>query len=199
MPFSKFAKIIVHIIAWLLLFSLIMAFTYSIPGRENIIARIFSSQNLLFYAVYISLFYLNTTALMPLLYLKKKYFYYVTVILILLMAVYFLRPFDHLVSHSQRPPGKFGPPPGIAIGAKPPPTGRSPGIDIVSIILFVTVWSVSTVVSIIKEWQSTLQRVARAEADKAQAELSFLKAQINPHFLFNTLNNIYSLAVTNNH
>jgi two-component system LytT family sensor kinase len=38
------------------------------------------------------------------------------------------------------------------------------------------------------------QRAQKLLIEKQQAELNYLKSQTNPHFLFNTLNNIYSLA-----
>jgi two-component system, LytTR family, sensor kinase len=43
--------------------------------------------------------------------------------------------------------------------------------------------------------QRIMRMQVEIEKEKISARLDALKAQINPHFLFNTLNNIYSLAV----
>ncbi|MFD2144740.1 sensor histidine kinase [Mucilaginibacter antarcticus] len=75
---------------------------------------------------------------------------------------------------------------------------QSGNIDMVGLFIFIVILGLSIAVSTVQKWQLTERRMIKAEAEKATAELSFLKAQINPHFLFNTLNNIYALSVTGN-
>jgi two-component system LytT family sensor kinase len=69
--------------------------------------------------------------------------------------------------------------------------------DAVSLVLFGIITALALSVKAIEQWHTTEQRMIKAESEKVSAELSFLKAQINPHFLFNTLNNIYMLSVMN--
>ncbi len=45
-----------------------------------------------------------------------------------------------------------------------------------------------------KNWVQDQLVITRLRQEKLQAELDFLKEQINPHFLFNTLNNLYAEA-----
>lgn len=43
-------------------------------------------------------------------------------------------------------------------------------------------------------WYKTRHRQQELEKEKAAAELTFLRSQLNPHFLFNSINDIYSLT-----
>lgn len=65
-------------------------------------------------------------------------------------------------------------------------------IQVAVIMLFITIF-----VSMLRfavDWFELEARKKEMENERLMAELNFLKAQINPHFLFNTLNNLYYLA-----
>jgi sensor histidine kinase YesM len=65
-------------------------------------------------------------------------------------------------------------------------------------VYFFRIFSVAFVFAFLKllKDQSEIQKQALLlEKQKAETELRLLKTQLNPHFLFNTLNNIYSLSL----
>ena len=53
----------------------------------------------------------------------------------------------------------------------------------------------STIGKIISDWLRHMREKQELETKTMQSELRFLKSQINPHFLFNTLNNLYALTL----
>ena len=89
------------------------------------------------------------------------------------------------------------PPAGVPIN-KPPAEAGQLRIDIVSLILFFMTMAGSAMLVLSRQWRLTEKNKSLIEIQKIKAELAFLKAQISPHFLFNTLNNIYALAITKN-
>lgn len=160
-----------------------LLFLSGITGTEGIYSIVFSTGYWVFCLTYMVVFYLNSYVLIPKLYFNKKYLLYIAIVLVLFGLVAYGRPFE-LLLQSHRP-HLLHPP-------KPVP------IDIISIFLYIMTITLGMALKVTRQWRNSLQQIARAEADTAKAELSFLKAQINPHFLFNTLNNIYSLAITKN-
>lgn len=71
---------------------------------------------------------------------------------------------------------------------------RPGGIDFFITMTSLLTLGVSTSVASFSRWQRDALLRQELEKEKVKSELSFLKAQINPHFFFNTLNNIYSLS-----
>ncbi len=53
----------------------------------------------------------------------------------------------------------------------------------------------STIMKIVTDWLRHTRERQELQTQTMQSELRFLKSQINPHFLFNTLNNLYALTL----
>ncbi|WP_159445130.1 sensor histidine kinase [Filimonas lacunae] len=65
------------------------------------------------------------------------------------------------------------------------------------VTLFMLTFVVSSSSKVIEQWFQAEENRLEVTRQQLQTELSLLKSQVNPHFLFNTLNSIYSLSVTN--
>ncbi|HEX8023452.1 sensor histidine kinase [Mucilaginibacter sp.] len=92
--------------------------------------------------------------------------------------------------------------PFYGVKAKPNETYQEIFTDLPKLIYvyFFRIYSVAFVfmlLKLLKDQLSVQQRALTLEKQKAEAELKLLKTQLNPHFLFNTLNNIYALALMN--
>ena len=91
-------------------------------------------------------------------------------------------PFDSLRHQPGPPPSGFGNPPSFK--------RQIPAFIELNehFFVFLVVLFLALLLKIRDRW-------IRAEEEKLHAELAYLKTQINPHFLFNTLNSIYAMAL----
>jgi len=76
------------------------------------------------------------------------------------------------------------------------PSGNQDVLDIANYQVAFAIIFFSSPFILAFKWQKQEVSIAKLEQEKAQAELKWLQQQINPHFLFNTLNNVYSLTIT---
>jgi two-component system LytT family sensor kinase len=85
--------------------------------------------------------------------------------------------------------------PGLYAGKNDPDT------SVAFIYIWIATWEILSVVAIafiikfVRIQYLSRQRERALEKEKLETELKFLRSQTNPHFLFNTLNNIYALAL----
>ncbi|MFT3674275.1 MAG: histidine kinase [Chitinophagaceae bacterium] len=134
---------------------------------------------LLLSAVLIAAFYFNYLILIPKYLLAKKYWIYFSFLFLAIAIVILLSGLLFFFSG-------FNP----ETLAKTNPTIEK--IIPVIIINAISLWLLSIVSSIL--W-TVYNRLKQTESEKLSAQIASLKSQINPHFLFNTLNNIYATVI----
>ena len=189
---KRLVQIIIHITAWVCFLVVPFVF-YPRPRdfsffKERYLSAFFIANNILLIIFY----YLNTYLFIPKWLEHKKFAIYgITILALLIFYGCFPRIYHYFFGSFQpaMPPGMRPPPPGGR-----PRNFNQPLLYPGNIAVFLLIFVFSTGIRVISQWLHSEQRNKEIATEKLQAELSFLKAQINPHFLFNTLNNIYALA-----
>jgi hypothetical protein len=147
-------------------------FIFSRPTQRDFIGN----------ALMLLIFYLNFFVLIPQFYFKKKYIVYTLFIVAGFLIITLLPSFA-----TGRNPFIYNPP--VGDSTPPVPHGSS---FLQEVRHHIFLYGVVILFSILLRVRG---RLYNTEMARNHAELLSLKAQINPHFLFNTMNNIYALAV----
>ncbi len=178
-PFQLF----MHLFVWATFYG-IMLYPIVLEGRSlpsGTIARLFAAT---------ALFYLNYFFLVPKLLLKKDIYIYVLVSVTLLIIVGAIVQLSFPPDFPPRPIQDFRP-------RKPPVDKNWLRLLFVPVMAIGIPYAISAVLRMYREWKKNEDLRKKVEKEKIQSELQFLKTQLNPHFLFNSLNAIYALSVKN--
>ncbi|NDV44803.1 sensor histidine kinase [Flagellimonas sediminis] len=140
--------------------------------------------NLLGFPIHITLSYFAIYYLIPRFLFKRKYISFIAAlflsILIMVTIKYLLTHF--LISYNVWPEG---------------PETYSMTLNFTVVMMLGELYVISFVASFkfTMDYLRETRKAARLEKEQLETELRFLRAQISPHFFFNTLNNIYSLSL----
>jgi two-component system LytT family sensor kinase len=187
----KYGSLFAHILMWCLLGTTLLLWQ-PLTWRIDIPQEFWYKQALLFVFL-LCLFYTNSEVLIPKLLQQNKFTLFLLVNIGLALAVAFLIKQTEIQLNLRELMNKA-----FRAAREGGIMKRLDYIDHFSLLIALIIIGVSTVMASIRSWQNSLRAREELEKEKLESELSFLKAQINPHFFFNTLNNIYALTQIDN-
>jgi hypothetical protein len=177
-------QLFIHIIAWTLVFVLPFVIFWK-SSDTDLPQKIL--YNIVILTSLLTVFYLNFSVLIKKFLFQKKIWKFLLYNLILIIVVGLLA---HLWKEAMpyMPMKQHMPPP-------PPPDSAYPIISLIFKDIFPLLLTIglSVAVKATGEWYDLESQHQEGEKRRTEAELMNLRQQINPHFLFNTLNNIYAL------